>query len=169
MIPRHTWMTSWFLFYFVLVALLQRGGIFYRNWIRKVEHHSFAEGTYIIEFLFRPIQRRLIFIPRLTQRFIEPLGVFLFASALPDPFLQRWLYVSAFCLFIKEALTEQSIRGRYLDMVDSRLEAQAVGDIVTANEDNQKPTGLIQKHKGFSVRVPPVARPAQQTTGGESS
>ena len=168
MIPRHTWMTGAFIVLFVIVSLMQKGGIFWRNWVRKIQHHSFAEGISIMGFLFRPIQRMLPFIPRITQRFFEPFAVFLFASFLPDPFLQRWLFVSAFCLLMKEALTEQVIRGKYLDIVDSQLEAQAVGIMATANNDPPRLTGIVSKHRGYSMRLPPVARPAQQATGGES-
>lgn len=109
----------WFLFAYLLMVIVARLSISYRQWKRDNEH-TFYNGLPIL------LSRSAYRYERIVKQFVEPFLVIVVAFLLTDwnPPLGMYLVMVAFCLFVHSARMNGYSHLQLMDLHDAVIEQQ---------------------------------------------
>lgn len=133
--------SAYFSYGFLILGVYHQFHIWQRN-RRGVQWHSQSFGISRLAFL--PINDWVLY------RFVEPGGCFLLGFLIRqfDLVTGIWLMTASIALFIKNQMVYAAVRGRFLDIMDSRIESAAMQGLLQGKSK--------QESAGFSVVAPPM-------------
>jgi hypothetical protein len=133
--------SSYFSYGFLILGAYHQFRIWQRN-RRGIQWHSQSFGISRLAFL--PISDWVLY------RFVEPGGCFLVGFLIRqfDPVTGFWLMMASIALFIKNQMVYAALRGRFLDIMDSRIESAAMQGLMQGKSKRES--------AGFSVVAPPM-------------
>lgn len=97
---------------------------------RKETVHSRYSGMPLLHLLLQEWWPRLA--EYHVKMYVEPVAVFLLAIpvAILSPQLSAWLTFSSMCMFVRGQRAWRAAQEKWLDIVDSQIEAQTMGDVI---------------------------------------
>ncbi len=129
-LPYQLTINRWFLLSYIALALWHLLAIHLRN-RRGIPHYSYSFGTSWLEFLIPLSGYRIS--DWVLYRFIEPGLCLLVAWMLPDSFMRQYLLAASFALLYYNNAVYNTMRQKYLDLVDGEIASHFYN---RAREDN---------------------------------